>query len=113
MVERHAVQKIKVKTVEPSTQNFNGLRLVSKICELHKSVCGKDVTEDGWHGLSCLRSAGRFSRHSDLNSLIKQSLFSTHFPSVLEPRHLYMTDKKQPDGLTLVPWAVGKQLLWM
>ena len=41
-----------------------GLRLGSQICERHKCVCGKDVTEDGWHGLSCLKSAGRFSRHS-------------------------------------------------
>ena len=31
---------------------------------------------------------------------------------VLEPRHLYRTDQKRTDGLTLVPWAVGKQLLW-
>ena len=75
-------------------------------------MCGKDVTEDGWHGLSCLKSAGRFSRHSNLNALIKQSLSSTHIPSVLEPRHLYRTDQKRPDGLTLVPWADGKQLLW-
>ena len=75
-------------------------------------MCGKNVTEDGWHGLSCLRSAGRFSGHSDLNALIKQSLSFIHFPSVLEPRHLYMTDKKQLDDLTLVPWAVCKQLLW-
>ena len=89
-----------------------GLRLGSKICERHKCVCGKDVTEDGWHGLSCLKSAGRFSRHSNLNALKKQSLSSTHIPSVLEPRHLYRTDQKRPDGLTLVPWAVGKQLLW-
>ena len=89
-----------------------GLRLGSKICERHKCVCGKDVTEDSWHGLSCLKSAGRFSRHSNLNALIKQSLSSTHIPSVLEPRHLYRTDQKRPDGLTLVPWADGKQLLW-
>ena len=89
-----------------------GLRLGSKICERHKCVCGKDVTEDGWHGLSCFKSAGRFSRDSNLNALIKQSLSSTHIPSVLEPRHLYRTDQKRPDGLTLVPWADGKQLLW-
>ena len=76
-------------------------------------MCGKDVTEDGWHGLSCLKSAGRLSRHSNLNDLIKQSLSSTHYPSVLEPRHLYRTDQKRPDGLTLHPWAVGKQLLWV
>ena len=73
---------------------------------------GKGVTEDGWRGLSCLKSAGRFSRHSNLNALIKQSLSSAHIPSVLEPRHLYKTDQKRPDGFTLVPWAVGKQLLW-
>ena len=66
----------------------------------------------GWHGLSCLKSAGRFSRHSNLNALIKQSLSSTHIPSVLQQRHLYRTDQKRPDGLTFVPWAVGKQLLW-
>ena len=75
-------------------------------------MCGKDVTEDGWHGFSCLKSAARFSRHSNLNALIKQSLSSTHIPSVLEPRHLYRTDQKRPNGLTLVPWADGKQLLW-
>ena len=75
-------------------------------------MCGKDVTQDGWHGLSCFKSAGRFSRHSNLNALIKQSLSSTHIPSVLEPRHLYRTNQKRPDGLTLVPWAVGKQLWW-
>ena len=88
------------------------LRLGSKIYERHKCVCGKDVTEDGWHGLSCLKTAGRFSRHSNLNALNKQSLSSTHIPSVLGPRHLFRTDQKRPDGLTLVPWAVGKQLLW-
>ena len=75
-------------------------------------MCGIDVTEDGWHGLSCLKSAGRFSRHSNLNALIKQSLSSTHIPSDLEPRHLYRTNQKRPDGLTLVQCFVGKQLLW-
>ena len=101
--------------IKLSNQQFRiaiGLRLGSKICERHKCVCGKDVTNNCWHGLSCLKSAGRFSRHSNLNALIKQSLSSTHIPSVLEPRHLYRTDQKRPDGLTLVPWAVGKQLLW-
>ena len=43
---------------------------------------------------------------------MKQSFYSALIPSVLEPRHLYSTDQKRPDGLTLVPWAVGKQPLW-
>ena len=66
----------------------------------NRSVCGKNVTEDGWHSLSCL----------NLNALIKQSLLSTHNLSVLEPRHLHRTDQKRPDSLTIVPWADGKQL---
>ena len=59
-----------------------GLRQGSKICERHECVCGKDVTEDGSHDLSCFRSARRFSRHSNLNAFIKQSFFSSHIPSV-------------------------------
>ena len=56
-----------------------GLRLGSKICERHKCVCGKGVTEDGWHGLSCLKSAGRFSRHSNLNAFfIAEFIFYSH-----------------------------------
>ena len=90
-----------------------GLRLGSKISKGYKCLCGKDVTEDGWYGLSCLKSAGRFSRHSNLNALIKQSSSPTHILSVLEPRHLYRTNHKRPDGLTLVSWAIGKQLLWV
>ena len=89
-----------------------GLELGSKICERLKCVFEKDVTEDGWHGLPCLKMAGRFSRHSNLNAFKKQNTSSTHIPSVLEPRHLYRTNQKRLDGLTLVPWAVGKQLLW-
>ena len=84
-----------------------GLRLGSEICERHKCVYRKDVTQDGWHVLSCLKSAGRLSRLSNLNALIKQSLSSTHIPSVLEPRDLCRTVQKRPDVLTLVPWAVG------
>ena len=58
---------------------------------------------------SGFKNAGRFS---NLNAFLKQSLSSTLIPSVLEPRHLYRTDQKRPDGLTLVSWAVVKQILW-
>ena len=63
-------------------------------------------------GLSCTKSAGRFSRHATLNSLIKQTLGSLDLPSMLEPRGLYRTDGKRPDGVTMIPWEMGKQLVW-
>ena len=44
--------------------------------------------------------------------MIKQGLASTHITSVLEPRPVHRTDLKIPEGLTLVHWAVGRQLLW-
>ena len=49
--------------------------------------------------------------HSNLNALIKRRLSSFNLPSVLDPRHLCRTGQKRPDGLTIVSWAVGKQLL--
>ena len=104
--------KLRLKLSNQQLRIAIGLQLGSKKCERHKRVGGKSVTEDGWHGLSCLKSAGRFSRCSNLNALIKQSLSSTHIPSVLEPRHLYRTNQKRSVGLKLVQWAVGKQLLW-
>ena len=105
-------KKFKIKL---SNQQFTiaiGLRLGSEIYGRHKCVCGKEVTEGGWHVLSCLKSARRFSRHSNPNAPIEKKLSSAHIPSVSELRHLYRTDQKRPDGLTPVPWAVGKQLLW-
>ena len=47
-----------------------------------------------------------------LNSLIKETLGSLDLPSKLEPRGLYRTDGKRPDGVTMIPWEMGKQLVW-
>ena len=52
------------------------------------------------------------SRHATLNSLIKQTLGSLDLPSMLEPRGLYRTDGKCQDGVTMIPWEMGKQLVW-
>ena len=88
------------------------LRLGAKICEKHTCRCGKLVEENGHHGLSCARSAGRFSRHHNLNVLVKQALSSIKVPSILEPNGLTRSDGKRPDGITLAPWEEGKQLVW-
>ena len=53
-----------------------GLRLGVNICVAHTCHCGKRVQQDGFYGLSCTKSAGRFSRHATLNSLKKQTLGS-------------------------------------
>ena len=37
---------------------------------------------------------------------------SFDLPSVLEPRGLYRTDGKRPDGVTMIPLETGKQLVW-
>ena len=84
----------------------------ANICVAHMCHCGKRVERHGLHGLSCTKSAGLFSRHATLNSLIKQTLGFLDLPSVLEPRGLYRTDGKRPDGITMIPWEIGKQLVW-
>ena len=79
-----------------------GLRLGANICVAHTCHCGKGVERDGLHGLSCTKSAGSFSRHATLTSLIKQTLGSLDLPSMLEPRGLYRTDGKRTDGVTMI-----------
>ena len=85
-----------------------GLRLGAIIWVAHTCHCGKRVERDGLHGLPCTKSAGRFSRHATLNSLIKGSL---DWPSLLELRGLYRTDGKRPDGVTMIPSEMCKQLV--
>ena len=68
------------------------------------------VERDGLHGLSCTKSAGGFSRHATLNSIIKQTLGSLDLPSMLEPRGLCRIDGKRPDGVTIIPWEIVQQL---
>ena len=89
-----------------------GLRLGANTCVAHLCHCGKRVERDDLHGLSCTKSAGRFSRHATLNSLIKQTLGSLDLHSVLKPRGLYRTDGNHSNGVTMIPWEMGKQLVW-
>ena len=37
---------------------------------------------------------------------------STDVPSLLEPKSLSRDDGKRPDGLTVLPWANGRCLVW-
>lgn len=88
------------------------LRLGSKICVAHTCGCGKKVDQLGRHGLSCARSAGRLFRHGTINDLIHRSLVTASVPSILEPVGMVRDDGKRPDGATLVPWKLGRVLVW-
>ena len=112
MAERRFLQNLGLKLDDQQLRISIGLRLGANICVERTCHCGKRVERDGLHGLSCTKSAGRFSRHAHLNSLIKQTLGSLDLPSMLELRGLYRTDGKRPDGVTMIPWEMGKQLVW-
>ena len=88
-----------------------GLRLGANICVLHTCHCGKRVEPDGLHRLSCTKSAGCLSHHATLNSFKKQTLGSLDLPSMLDSRGVYRTDGKRPDGVSLITWEIGKELM--
>jgi len=75
-------------------------------------VCGKQVGASWTHGLACRKFAGQHFRHNAVNDLIKRALASAETPAVLEPTSLSRSDGKRPDGLTIVPWARGRFLVW-
>ena len=89
-----------------------GLRLGAKLCEPHVCPCGTQVDARGLHSLSCRRSAGRISRHHNINDIIWRALTRAGVPSTKEPSGLSRTDGKRPDGLTLIPWSSGKCAVW-
>ncbi len=62
--------------------------------------------------LSCLRSAGRFARHSEFNTTLKMALSSAQIPSRLEPTGLNHNNNERTDGFTLIPWSNGRFLTW-
>jgi hypothetical protein len=88
------------------------LRLGAPVCLPHVCVCGATVDSTGRHGLSCRKSAGRLSRHSAVNELIKRALMSAEIPSKLEPTSLIRQNEKRPDGMSLSPWKNGRCLAW-
>ena len=66
----------------------------------------------GRHGLSYKQQLGRWSRHNEVNHVIKRSLVQSKIPATLEPTNLSRLDGKRPDGLTYLTWKQGKPLIW-
>ena len=77
-----------------------GLRIGAPIVSPHLCVnCGAAVTASGTHGLSCLKSRGRFPRHENLKEIIGRALRSAGLPTRLEPLGLCCgTDNRRPDS---------------
>ena len=89
-----------------------GLRLGINICEPHVCICGSVVDMRGSHALSCKHTSGRLTRHNHLNDIVLRSLTRAKIPAIREPAGLLRFDGKWPDGLTLIPWCVGRCLVW-
>lgn len=88
------------------------LRLGSVVCEPHPCRCGAIVDAHGHHGLSCRFSAGRHSRHAELNDIVRRTLQRAGAPSILEPLGMDRGDGKRPDGVTIFPYKEGRSLCW-
>lgn len=88
------------------------LRLGTTIVQPHVCVCGDKVDKYGRHGLSCSKAKGTRPRHANVNGIFQRALRSAEIPAVLEPLGCSRPDGKQPDGLSLIPWAKGRSLLW-
>src|SRR5882757_8432773 len=89
-----------------------GLRVGCPVVSAHVCTCGVPVALDGFHGLSCHRSAGRASRHASINNILAMALRSAGVPTLLEPGGLLPGDACRPDGATMIPWDHGRCLAW-
>ena len=91
-----------------------GLRLGTNLCDQRRCPSCTVVDYRGTHRLLCKKSSARIARHSYINDFIYRALVRAKIAFVKESVGLSRTDGKRPDGLTLIPWQVGKNLvsLW-
>lgn len=89
-----------------------GLRLGVPVVQPHHCICGALVTVDGHHGLSCRHGSGRHARHNLINELLCRAFISTGTLATREPHGLCTRDGKRPDGVTQVPWKLGRCIAW-
>ena len=81
-----------------SFKTASALHLGSPLYHPHHYICCTKVDSSRVHGLSCNKSAGRFSTHSHVNNLIKRALESTQVPTILEQQSVSCSNGKRPDG---------------
>ena len=94
------------ETIRIDTQ----MRLGTSICETHLCPCGKQVENEGIHGLSCFHSAARISRYNMVNDIAWRVMQRAKMSAAEESPGLLRSDNKHPYGVTIIPWKQGKCL---
>jgi len=111
------VQAIPMSSVSTRLDNTSmrtamSLRLGAPLYTPHNCNCGMAVDSSGAPSPSCRKSAGRGARHTAINYIVKAALSSAEMSSRLEPRGLGRDDNKRSDGVTSMPWKIGRCLIW-
>ena len=103
---------VSLKLDDASLRVAAGLRLGAPVVFSLDCCCGESVSSDGRHGRSCRKSAGRQSRHGQLNDIMFRAFQSIGVMTIREPIGLSRSNGKRPDGVTVVPWRRGRNLAW-
>ena len=88
------------------------LRLGVAVAAPGVCVCGCSLDAYGDHALVCRRGAGRYGRHTEINSRLKGALAEAGVSSILEPTGLTRSDGNRPDGATVLPYSRGVPMAW-
>ena len=67
---------IGLKLDDQSVRIAVALRIGAHVVHPHTCVCGAPVEANGFHGLHCKLSAGRQSRHANVNELLQRAFVS-------------------------------------
>lgn len=91
-----------------------GLHMGAKLCEPHACLhCGVPVGENASHVLHCKgNSQGIITRHNSINKVFANACKKSSLGAIIEPKNLTSSSSKNPDGITLQPFAKGKCLVW-
>jgi hypothetical protein len=95
-----------------SSRTAVALRLGLPFSVQYMCICGTAANSYGAHALVCHKTDGCRMHHNTFNDFIKRASASADIPARLEPSCLSRDDGKRLDGLTLMPLARGRCLVW-
>ena len=84
------------------------VRYIAKLIEKASYLSVLDL-DNSWN---CYCLCSKNARHNHANSLIQKALTTAEFAAIWEPKGLFATDKKRPDGITTFPYKGVKSLAW-